>query len=113
MKVLFSIFIFLMFQHSGWAADNPCQADQEKFCAGKEGMDRAKCMKKHSHELSKECQNFRDQKMQSAKEVRAACKADRKAFCGGKKPKEVMNCMQENFDKLSETCKEEINKFRK
>lgn len=113
MKSLMALVCAFLVHSALLAADNPCAADLEKFCAGKEGMQRMKCMKKHEPELSTECKNFRDARTQNAKEVRAACKSDRIQFCANKKRKDVMECMQANFEKLSETCRSEISKFRK
>lgn len=113
MKLLIFLSCVFFLNSTLLAADSPCAIDFEKFCSGKDGLERMKCMKKHETELSKECKNFRDSQLQNAKEIRAACKDDRKRFCAEKKRKEVMDCMQSNFDKLSETCRSDIRKFRK
>lgn len=38
---------------------NPCLADREKLCAGKEGKERGACMREHEKELSEVCAAYR------------------------------------------------------
>ncbi len=102
------------------AADNPCAADQEKYCSpskvGEQGV--LKCMDEHFDKLSPECKALIEKVRAGvkAKEAgtapknagfRAACRADAEKLCKEMigKPMKVKACLMENESKLSESCK--------
>lgn len=110
----------IAFASTATAADNPCAADQEKYCSpskvGEAGV--LKCMDDHFDKLSPECQAL-IQKVRDgikAKEAgtapkaagfRVACRADTEKLCKEfiGKPVKVKACLTENESKLSEACK--------
>lgn len=128
MKKIF-ITILLSLPLYSFAADGPCKADVEKFCAGvKMGNGGImKCLKEHEAELSSECKTKQAERMEKFKEKRTekkearhekrkemmdACKADKEKFCGEVKMGggAVMKCMKEHNSELSAMCKEKLSR---
>lgn len=103
------------------SADNPCAADQEKFCSpSKLGGEASvlKCMDEHFDELSPDCKAAIEKvregikakesgKAPKAGGFRAACRADTQKLCKDSigKPAKLKACLTENESKLSDECK--------
>ncbi|HYZ88260.1 MAG TPA: cysteine rich repeat-containing protein [Myxococcales bacterium] len=98
------------------AADHPCQADVEKFCAGLQpGQGRIlQCLNQHEADLSAECKQKRASFREQMEEIRGACEADAKKFCSGIRPGQgrIAACLKSHQNELSEACRNEGEKLR-
>ncbi|HWE22408.1 MAG TPA: cysteine rich repeat-containing protein [Myxococcales bacterium] len=98
------------------AADHPCEADAQKFCAGVQpGQGRIlQCLKQHEADLSPECKQRRDSFRERMEEIRAACEADAKKFCSDIRPGSgrIAACLKSHENELSDACRNEGEKMR-
>jgi hypothetical protein len=98
------------------AAEHPCKADAEKFCAGVQpGQGRiVQCLAQHEADLSPECKQKRDSFREQMEEVREACEGDVKKFCSGVQPGggRIARCLQQHRNELSDACRGEGEKMR-
>ena len=98
------------------AADHPCKADVEKFCAGLQpGQGRIlQCLAQHEADLSAGCKQKRDSFREQMEEIRAACEADVRKFCSDVRPGDgrIVRCLQQHANELSDPCKNEGQKMR-
>jgi Cysteine rich repeat len=98
------------------AADHPCKADVEKFCAGVQpGQGRVlQCLEQHEADLSAACKQKRDSFREEMEEIRAACEGDVRKFCSEVRPGggRVAQCLRQHSNELSDACKNEGEKLR-
>lgn len=91
------------------AAERPCRADIEKFCASVErgGGRVAECLQKHYEEISPECKERGEELRERAREVHEACKEDVSKYCKEVKPGQgrIHACLEEHDKELSAGCK--------
>jgi Cysteine rich repeat len=98
------------------AADHPCEADVQKFCAGVQpGQGRVlQCLAQHEADLSAACKQKRDSFREQMEEIRAACEGDAKKFCSGIRPGSgrIAACLKSHQNELSDVCKNEGAKLQ-
>jgi hypothetical protein len=106
----------VLFGGAALAADHPCKADAQKFCAGVQpGQGRIlQCLAQHEADLSPECKQKRDTFREQMEEVRAACEGDVRKFCADVQPGggRIARCLQQHASELSDACRSEGQKMR-
>jgi Golgi apparatus protein 1 len=112
----FAIAMVLVFPVRAFAADHPCRADVERFCAGVQpGQGRiVECLQQHESDLSAACKEKRDSFRERTEEIRAACEGDAKKLCSDVRPGggRIARCLQQHANELSDACRNEGEKMR-
>ena len=91
------------------AAERPCRADIEKFCADvSRGSGRvAECLRQHQSELSPECKARGKEMRERIREAHEECKADISKYCGDVQPGKghIVSCLRSHDKDLSSECR--------
>ena len=91
------------------AAERPCRADIEKFCAdvSRGGGRVAECLRQHQADLSPECKTRGQEMHERVQEAHKACQNDISKYCGDVRPGEghIVSCLRSHDKDLSADCK--------
>jgi hypothetical protein len=97
---------------TAFAADRPCRADIEKFCAdvSRGGGGIAKCLREHYSDLSPECKARGQELHERTREAHEACREGISKYCKDIQPGggRIVGCLKEHDTDLSSDCRDAL-----
>jgi len=85
-----------------------CGESMETLCAGREGPDMVRCLKRSYAAVSEDCQAFLDemrQEMDARREaLSAACGESMETLCVGREGPDMVRCLKRSYAAVSEDC---------
>jgi hypothetical protein len=110
--ILAGLCIIVWTAGEAFAANGPCDADYQKFCASitPGGGRIAKCMKDHENDLSNACKNRMIEAKERYQGIQEACHDDVDKLCSGIRSfgGHILKCLKNHKYELSQECKSKL-----